>query len=149
MIFKKVDGSKVLKITNHIKDMLSNHPDAEIHIGTDSQNHRRFSVYCTVIAFKMGSRGVHYIYHKQSLPKIKDIWSRLWKETEFSIEVAEYVKSRMNVDIQIDMDFNKDKMHISNKLVSASRGWANSLGYKVNIKPFSQIATKAADHYCR
>jgi len=37
----------------------------------------------------------------------------------------------------------------SNKLISATKGWANSLGYKVNVKPNSQIATRAADHHCK
>ena len=37
----------------------------------------------------------------------------------------------------------------SNKLVNASKGLANSLGYKVNIKPHIQIATRAADYHCK
>ena len=35
------------------------------------------------------------------------------------------------------------------KLVNASKGLANSLGYKVNIKPHIQIATRAADYHCK
>jgi predicted RNase H-related nuclease YkuK (DUF458 family) len=46
------------------------------------------------------------------------------------------------------MDYNENEYRPSNRLVSATRGWANSLGYKVNIKPYSQIATKAADYHC-
>ena len=44
---------------------------------------------------------------------------------------------------------NDDKYYMSNKLVSAARGWAQSYGYKVNIKPNKQIATRAADYHCR
>ena len=47
------------------------------------------------------------------------------------------------------MDYNNDEKFISNKLISAAKGWANSLGYKVNVKPHNQIATKAADHHCK
>jgi predicted RNase H-related nuclease YkuK (DUF458 family) len=47
------------------------------------------------------------------------------------------------------MDYNDDESHKSNRLISAAKGWANSLGYKVNVKPNNQIATKAADHHCR
>ena len=45
--------------------------------------------------------------------------------------------------------YNSDEYHRSNKLISATKGWANSLGYKVNVKPNNQIATRAADHHCK
>ena len=80
---------------------------------------------------------------------IDDIWKRLWKEAEMSIEVAEWLSNQINVKIEIDMDYNSDEKFISNKLISAAKGWANSLGYKVNVKPNNQIATKAADHHCK
>ena len=40
----------------------------------------------------------------------------------------------------------EDKRFFSNKLVPVAKGWANSLGFKVNIKPYRQIATSAADY---
>ena len=46
------------------------------------------------------------------------------------------------------MDYNDDGYWPSNRLVSSTCGWASSLGYKVNIKPNAQIATKAADYHC-
>ena len=48
-----------------------------------------------------------------------------------------------------DRDYNSDENHRSHKLISATKGWANSLGYKVNVKPNNQIATRAADHHCK
>ena len=48
------------------------------------------------------------------------------------------------------MDYNGDESCLkSHKLISAAKGWANSLGYKVNVKPNNQIATRAADYHCR
>jgi len=47
------------------------------------------------------------------------------------------------------MDYNNDEYYMSSKLVSAAKGWATSYGYKVNIKPNKQIATRAADYHCR
>ena len=44
------------------------------------------------------------------------------------------------------MDYNVDIRFYSYNLVSAAKGWANSLGFKVNIKPYRQIATSAADY---
>ena len=47
------------------------------------------------------------------------------------------------------MDYNDNEAHKSYKLISAAKGWANSLGYKVNVKPQIQIATRAADYNCK
>ena len=47
------------------------------------------------------------------------------------------------------MDYNESDNFKSHKLVAATKGWADSLGYKVNVKPNNQIATKAADHHCK
>ena len=148
MIFKKINGEQV-EVVKHTLDILSKYPSAEVHIGTDSQNHRRHTVYTTVIAYRYGFRGVHYIYSKQRVPKIKDIWTRLWNEAERSIETAEWLTKKINVRVEIDMDYNGDAGYLSNKLISSTKGWANSLGYKVNVKPYNRIATKAADHQCR
>jgi predicted RNase H-related nuclease YkuK (DUF458 family) len=77
------------------------------------------------------------------------MWTRLWKEAELSIDTAEWLTEKVKVKVQIDLDYNKDEHHFSNKLVQSAKGWATSLGYKVNIKPDIQIATRAADHSCR
>jgi predicted RNase H-related nuclease YkuK (DUF458 family) len=121
----------------------------EIHIGSDSQNVGKKTIYCTVIAYRFGNRGVHYVLSKSTQPLITDMWNRLWKEAELSIEVAEWLSEQIPLKIEIDMDYNGDENFQSHKLVSATKGWANSLGYKVNIKPQRQIATRAADHHCK
>ena len=129
--------------------MVSKHPFITIHVGTDSQSVAKQTQYATVIAYRLGNRGVHYIVHKIGVPKIKDLWTRLWKETEMSIKIAEKMKKALGIEVQIDMDYNEDESFKSNRLVNASRGWANSLGYQVNMKPNIQVATRAADHHCR
>ena len=70
----------------------------------------------------------------------------MWKETELSIQIAQELKSNKKISLEIDMDYNEDNRFYSNKLVSVAKGWANSLGFKVNIKPYRQIATSAADY---
>ena len=77
------------------------------------------------------------------------MWSRLWHETELSIDTAQKLKNKIKVGIEIDMDYNDNEAYESNKLISAAKGWANSLGYKVNVKPQIQIATRAADYNCK
>ena len=148
-VFRKVTGEPVSDIVKHTIDILKDCPWAEVHIGTDSQNHRRSTVYVTAIAYRYGNRGVHYIYHKQKMKKVKDKWTRLWNEADYSIEVAEWLTKKVNVKVEIDLDYNSDEKHFSSKLVQPAVGWAMSLGYKTNIKPHNQIATRAADHHCR
>jgi predicted RNase H-related nuclease YkuK (DUF458 family) len=83
------------------------------------------------------------------MKKIKDKWTRLWNEADYSLEVAEWLTKKVKVQVEIDFDYNSDEKHFSHKLVGPTVGWAMSLGYKTNIKPDNQIATKAADHHCR
>ena len=81
-------------------------------------------------------RGVHYIYCKEKFFLIKDDWVRLWMETEITMQIAEKLSNNLpGIRFEIDMDYNDDEYYMSNKLVSAARGWAQSFGYKVNIKP--------------
>jgi predicted RNase H-related nuclease YkuK (DUF458 family) len=148
MNFKNIHGTSIDPIT-YTKNMVSKHPLITIHVGTDSQSVAKQTQYATVIAYRLGNHGVHYIVHKIGVPKIKDLWTRLWKETEMSINIAEKMKKALGIEVQIDMDYNEDESFKSNRLVNASRGWANSLGYQVNMKPNIQVATRAADHHCR
>ena len=146
--FIDTKGNKVDPII-HTKKILNKNPFVSIHIGTDSQSRAKKTQFATVIAYRYGNRGVHYILSKVAFPKIKDLWTRLWKEAEMSINVSELITNSLDISVEIDMDYNEDNNFKSNKLVAATKGWANSLGYKVNVKPNIQIATKAADHHCK
>ena len=43
-----------------------------------------------------------------------------------SIDVAEWLTHQVSVRVEIDMDYNSDESFKSNKLISATKGWANS-----------------------
>lgn len=149
MMFQTVNGKKV-SIINHTEKIIQTNPFIEIHIGTDSHRCYEGVVYVTAIAYRYPARGVHYIYNKVKKPPIKDNWSRLWLETELSLETAEILSSKFpGIRFEIDMDYNDDEYYESHRLVSSARGWASSYGYKVNIKPYKQIATRAADYHCK
>ena len=147
-LFKDIHGYRLDPIDHTLK-ILKEYPNVQIHIGSDSQNIGKKTKYATAIAFRYGNRGVHYIISKKTEPLLKDMWTRLWKEAEMSIDVAKWLTSLISVRVEIDMDYNSDENFSSNKLISATKGWANSLGYKVNVKPDNQIATKAADYHCK
>ena len=148
LLFKNIKGENIDTV-NHTLEIMKSYPYAEIHIGTDSQNINKETYYTTVIAYRLGSRGVHYIFSKPKKKIIRDMWTRLWKEAEYSVDVAEWLTKKITLKVEIDMDYNEDKSYKSHKLISAAKGWANSLGYKVNVKPNNQIATRAADYHCK
>jgi predicted RNase H-related nuclease YkuK (DUF458 family) len=146
--FRNIDN-KPVDVLKHTLEILNTYPNVKIHIGTDSQSKRAWTRYSTVIAYRYGSSGVHYIYTLNRIPRVRDLWSRLWKEIEYSMEIAQWLTEKISINIEIDMDYSPDEINESNKLISAASGWATSMGYKVNVKPDNQIATKAADHMCR
>ena len=147
-LFKNIKGERIDPVEHTLK-ILRDYPTVKIHIVSDSQNIGKKTKYATVIAYRYGSRGVHYILSKKTELLIKDMWTRLWKEAEMSIDIAQWLTHQVSVRVEIDMDYNSDENFKSSKLISATKGWANSLGYKVNVKPNNQIATKAADYHCK
>lgn len=148
-IFKTVGGDNV-DVVKHTLDILQKHPSVKVHIGTDSQVKENYIRYATVIAYKYDLRGVHYIVTKKRYPRNLDAWNRLWKEAEISVEVAEWLTSKINVKVEIDMDYNSDESHFSNKLIQAGKGFGESLGYIVNVKPHhNRFAVFAADKECK
>ena len=117
-------------------------------LGWDSQNISQHTNYATTVLFHIGNTGCHFLYHKEKLPKIDDMWTKLWGETTRSVEVANYLKNHdIKVD-SIDLDFNSDESYKSNKLVSASVGFVESMGFKANVKPSILPAISAADMMC-
>lgn len=148
-LFKTEDG-KSIDLIQHTVEQIEEHPNLKIYIATDSQNYGHKSVYVTAIVYRYGLRGAHYIYRKDRLPRIQDVFNRLWKEAEFTIEAAEYLKENSPIQIEaLEFDFNNRVITKSTPLVKAIKGWAESLGVRACMKPDEMIAAKAADHLCR
>jgi predicted RNase H-related nuclease YkuK (DUF458 family) len=76
------------------------------------------------------------------------LWTKLWGETTRSVTTATYLKEKGVKIHSVDLDFNSDENHQSNKLVSASLGFVESMGFKANIKPAILPAISAADMMC-
>lgn len=146
----KLENGELVNVIEHCREVLAQHPNAEILIGTDSQNGKKESVYVTTIVFRYGFRGAHFIYQKIKIPKIKNIFTRLFKECEYSMEIAQYLNDNTSYKIKaIELDFNDFKKTESTPLISGTKGWCESLGYKVMLKSGEMYACKAADHVLR
>tara|TARA_R110000868_G_scaffold118456_3_gene314119 strand:+ start:671 stop:1246 length:576 start_codon:yes stop_codon:yes gene_type:complete len=162
-VFRTKQGAIVEDVFAYTRNQISEQrmrgQEVTIYIGTDSQDKGGKTTYATCICYRYGNRGVHYIYTKENFPRLRDDWSRLYKETEHTMEVATwFVEMFPKLDVTLDLDYNIDPSTKSNALVSATRGWAESMGMKVNIKLNweddttkyqVQVATKAADRECR
>lgn len=146
--FKHVYDNEVVDVIPYCLDYIQKYPGLEIYVGTDSQNKKKISLYCTVIAFRApGSVGVHFIYCKDIVKKIKDKWTRLWKEAEHTAIVANYLRQNLVPVHHVEVDYNIDKASGSYMMVNAGVGYLKGLGYEnVIAKPAEQVAVKAANH---
>lgn len=140
---------KIMDVASYCHKFMAENPATKIYVGTDSQNKRRKTTYVTVVALRPGTRGVHVLYFKENIQKNRDIYTRLWKECEMSVELAEYLREAGLSVYQIDLDFNDDESYESNRVASGAAGWIEGLGYRAGTKPAELVATKAADHLCR
>jgi predicted RNase H-related nuclease YkuK (DUF458 family) len=150
--FKVMGGHLVHDVCDYVAVMCQERilgSDLEIHVGCDSQNFRRHTIYVTTVVFRYPRNGAHVIFRKERVPKIDDMWTKLWGETERSVALANLIleENEIRVD-QIDLDFNSDSSYPSHKLISASRGYITSLGYASTVKPDLQMAAWAADVLC-
>ena len=124
--------------------------EVEVHVGCDSQNHKRHTVYVTTVVFRFPNNGAHVIYRRERVPKILDMWTKLWGETERSVELANLILEECNLRVhQSDLDFNSDSQYASHKLVSASSGYITSLGFNSKVKPDLLMAAWAANVLCQ
>ena len=146
----KLEDSTLVNLLEHVIEQVRDNSDTKISIATDSQNYGSKTVYATVVVFRYGLRGAHYIYNKIRVPRIKDTFSRLYKEGELTMECAEYIQNNTAIRVHaVEFDYNNKKKTVSSSLVPVLVGWANSLGYNALAKPDELIAAKAADHLCR
>jgi predicted RNase H-related nuclease YkuK (DUF458 family) len=79
------------------------------------------------------------------------IFKRLWNEVERIVETALFLSENgINIDdIGTHVDANVKKQYASNMIYDSAIGYLNSLGFKVEGKPYAWAATYAANRYCR
>lgn len=147
--FKQENGEKV-NIVQHTLEQLQLWPNLKIYLGTDSQDYGPVSKYATVIVYRYGQRGAHYIYYVEEVPKQRDMFTRLFEEASRTIETAQLLDSEIPISFEaLEFDYNHIPRFNSNRLLSQVRGWVTGLNYKAVFKGGDMIAAKAADHVCR
>jgi predicted RNase H-related nuclease YkuK (DUF458 family) len=138
------------KIKTHIDN------SGKIAIGTDSMIVNRRYVFVTAICLIEGNsssfRG-RYFYKRNIIKdeKMKQLANRMFKETHDSIEIANNISAVLGDqnNIEIHIDVNPNKIHLSNKYESYLAGYATGCGYSTKIKPNSFAASAVADWHTR
>lgn len=149
VVYNKMGCGSKVQVSDYILSLLNRNPNVELYVGTDSQNYSKHTVYVTTIVFRYKKQGAHVIYKKDKVPKITDMWTRLWAELERSTHLALFIKDKVGVDVdQIDLDYNDNPRYASNKLSKAAVGYVESLGFKAKTKPHLLLATGAANVLC-
>jgi predicted RNase H-related nuclease YkuK (DUF458 family) len=144
-----MNSSTKVELKSYIESMKQLHRDVEIHIGCDSQNYKKYTVYVTTLVFRFPKAGAHVLYQKEKVSKITDMWTKLWGELERSITLAVWVEEKTGIKVQkIDLDFNEDPKFASNRLLQAASGYVSSMGFLPNSKPNLLLATWAANVLC-
>lgn len=157
--FRKVDGTPIDDLGQYCREYMKKYPDVRIHVGCDSENNRRKSNYGISVCFRHPSNGVHLIRRIERLKKIRDIFSRLWKEVEYVVEVCEYLEGELNGHyprenpdqklVYAHLDLSSNKKYKSSRVYDAGVGYLKGLGYQVYAKPDAWAASVAADAMCR
>jgi len=147
-LYKVMGGHLQHDVCDYIASICSDR-SLDIHVGCDSQNYKRYTVYVTTVVFRYPDNGAHVIYRRERVPKILDLWTKLWGETERSVALAQLILEECNLRVkQIDLDFNSDPAYPSQKLISASAGYIKSLGFDAKAKPNLLMAAWAANVLC-
>lgn len=149
--FRTQEGERI-NIIEHTLSQIEKWPHLKMYIGTDSQDVGKITRNVTVVAYRYGNRGAHFVYLRNEIPKIRDMYTRLYGEGVLTIECAEMISSEIPVAFEaLEFDYNTIPRWASNKLISALKGWVQGLGFKGVFKNGDNmmIASKAADHVCR
>ncbi|MCB1713104.1 MAG: hypothetical protein KDH96_11725 [Candidatus Riesia sp.] len=148
-VFRLFGGKELKDLGEYVKQYIEKNPDVEIFVGTDSRQYKKNTKFVTVVGLLKPRKGVHIVYKKVNIKKIKDIFSRLWNEVEYSREISQYLESVISKDITIHLDIQKDHKYKSSMLHDNAVGYLKGLGYRVETKPDSWAASTAADMLCR
>lgn len=135
-----------------------------IAIGTDSQNKKDITRFCTVVLLLEQGKGGIYFYTTRSMNRFHVIQNRMLKEAEMSIDLGknliEKIEDKLlsdeliekNIDISFEIHCDLGNYGESRDSIKAAIGWISAeFGGLVvpKIKPDSTAASSIADKYTK
>ena len=146
MEFKTLRERKSIDLVEYVRSYLIEHPEVEILIGCDSQNHADTTVYATVVALYFPRNGAHLLFCKEVTPVERTRQVRLMNEVWKSVDIAEQLRlAGLPRAKYIDVDLNPDKKYKSNDVLRSAVGLVEGMGYNVRYKTLGALVTHAAD----
>lgn len=151
-IFRNINGELIKDEIQYSLEIIKDNPGARVYIGSDSQKHRKGIEFATVIAYRYGSRGCHFIYNKWKVPRGDYgrgealIRRRLQEEIQCTTSVAKRLTENSVKVYQVDFDLNGNPQYWrSNQFIYEASDWAHANGLQVAVKPDELVAAKAAN----
>lgn len=135
-----------------------------IAIGTDSQNKRHSTKFCTAVLLLEKGKGGTYFYSVFSEDRVHVIQNRMLREAQHSIDLGRTIIDKIedkllsdglieeNIDISFEIHCDLGYGGKSRDSIKAAIGWiASEFGGLVSpkIKPESTAASCIADKYTR
>ena len=118
----------------------------EVHVGTDSLQHGRYTDFVTVVVILNPPKGGRVVSQRLIVPRMKSLRERLTREVWLSTELS-MTLDQPNLTIHIDA--NAKEKYPSSKYLQELVGMVVGQGFKALWKPDSWAATHVADHAVR
>ena len=161
MKFIKFRGEEIPNIFEYVISKVTENPTLNVAIGCDSKQLRNKTQYVVTVMLHSSEEhnGAHVVFSRFKIPKVKDRFTRLWKECEYIFEISEEMHavldsigyknhSLTNFNyklVEVHLDLNPNKKYGSNSVYKPAIQWFKSMGYNAVAKPNSHAATTAAD----
>ncbi|WP_233186223.1 ribonuclease H-like YkuK family protein [Thermotoga sp. KOL6] len=119
-----------------------------IFVGTDSDVKDGEVIYATVLVVYRLGNGATYFYTVYKDGNRKDLYTRIFKEAEMSLEMAKFVEEILKLGkpvVHLDIGYEG----LTKELVSSVIGYVKGMGYPYQVKPNSFAATKIAHKHTK
>ena len=136
------------EVFNYLKNtIIKNNGNYKIIVGTDSQNTYKTKMVIVICLINEG-KGGSFFYHIDWLPKIKDLNTKIYTETEKSLQIARelnkfFNKENIRTNVEIHVDIGREGK--TKDLIQSIIGWVTAEGFIAKIKDESYVASTIAD----
>lgn len=128
-------------------------PESDVIIACDSQQVGLSTEYVTVVVLHRPTKGGRVFFHRERIPRVRELRERLWKEAWRSVVLAMELTETPDLGdaypirvSEIHIDANVDPKHKSSKYVEELVGLVMGQGFRAVVKPEAFAASHAADH---
>lgn len=120
-------------------------------IGTDSHTTKRSTTLVTALIIHRFGKGARFFYRKLNSRPLHDLRSRIYRETELSLELVEQLNKNGMSDLllawPLEIHIDIGQKGETKVLIQEICGWVTSVGYEARIKPLSYGASSVADRF--